>query len=459
MCQICNVVFTDTSSLGNHIQNVHAESQHSLGNSDATFSCHLCSVSLMTESDRDCHLQLEHGVTFAKPDISHNCQFCGRFFRHVSVLNMHSISCKKLLGNVEGPEEYSDYVTLDESIAFDDSESTDEKIGSLKRSVARRSAPISPGSLEKSRIESKVSKNKKSIHHGESENIPAQKRTRQSKDSAEKRVSCAYCIKSFSGKYEAIAHVSKSHQNKLEEFLVWLQRRKLYLKDKLCSICDKTFTSAQEATEHIQKCHKDGSKESFRCELCLIECSDELELLKHIANHSAPNGGSKVFIETKNSEADNASFSNVLAFSEFTPLSPHDASVGCENVTSCADVETSSSNSVQNTSVTCNVASVSNIIETCIYSNVSLAQNSMSSDAIIDSLLNDKEIIQFKTNSEGNPCYQANKNLESCTLDLPLLMDNGSTEKTNLVNSMTQLAHLSSTDSEIVDQRVSTPPS
>lgn len=474
MCQICNVVFTDASSLGNHIHKAHAQLQHSLQSDGTKFSCHLCSVSFFTESDRDCHLQLEHGVKLkdeasAKPDISQNCQFCGRFFRHSSILNMHSISCEKLLGNSEGPEDYSDYVTLDESITFDEPQRTQNKNGSFKKSVAKRTSLLSSVLLDKSQIESKASK--KNLYPSDSESIPVQKRPRQSKDSCEKRVSCAYCIKSFNGKYEAIAHVSKSHRNKLEEFLVWLQRRKLYLKDRLCSICDKTFTSSQEATEHVQNCHKNGIEEPLRCELCLIECSDELELLKHIANHSAPNGGSKLFFEVKNAETGNASISNAIAFNDL-PHSVHETPVRHENIASCA-----SSNTVISSDDTCDLDSGSNIVETSIYSNVSMSQNSSKevcsddhatvdvhsskmdgTDLLIDSLLHDKEIIEFETNSEGNPCYQPNINLGSCNLDLPLLIDNSSTEKSSRRTPNTQLTHLSSTKCEIVDEIIPAPP-
>ncbi|XP_034233364.1 zinc finger protein 595-like isoform X2 [Thrips palmi] len=450
MCQICSIVFTDTSSLDHHSQMAHAQLQHSLESGGTMFSCHICSVSFLAESDRDSHSQLEHGVSLrddanAKPDISQNCQFCGRFFRHFSVLNMHSISCKKLLGNSEGSEDFSDYVTLDESITFDEPESTQDRNESFKRGVAKRSAPLtSLGRLDKSHIESKVTK--KNIHPIVSENIPAHKRIRQSKDNCEKRVSCAYCIKSFNGKYEAIAHVSKSHRKKLEEFLVWLQRRKLYLKDKLCSICDKTFTSTQEAAEHVQSCHKDGTKESLRCELCLIEFCDELDLLKHIANHSASDDGSKLFFELKTTE-----FDKVIAFNEL-PSSLRDKPEGNEKIVSCVDVEKTSGNFARNEHDSFNAGSVSNIMETCINSNVSLSQKSTKEECfdedttidvnsskmdgtslLVDSFLNGKEIFPLKTNSESSQ----NTNLGSCNLGLPLLTDN-STEKSDLVNSMTQ---------------------
>lgn len=474
MCQICDVVFTDTSSLGDHIQKAHAQLQHSVESAGTMYGCHLCPFSCRTESDRDCHIQLEHGVTLkydesAKPDISQHCQFCGRFFRHDSVLNMHSISCKKLLGNLEGPENYSDYVTLDESISFDEPESPQDKKGSYKKSVAKRGSVTSPGWLDKSQIESKFSKKK--IFSNEPEDIPVHKRTRQTKSSSEKRVSCAYCIKSFSGKYEAIAHVSKSHRNKLEEFLVWLQRRKLYLKDKLCSICDKTFTSTQEASEHVQSCHKDGFRESFRCELCLIECCDELDLLKHIANHSVSNGGSKFTVEKSNTNTHNSLTSNTIPISELPTVSYN--TVKCENMESYAGVENPSGNAVIISNDGCSVELVSSM-ETSLYSNVSLTPNSTRgacygdnttsdvngkmdrNDLLIGSLLNEKDVIKFKTNSEGGPCYHSNKNSGSCSLELPLLIDNISRDKSNPVNSIT---HLRSIEDEIVDERIPTPPS
>ncbi|KAK3929093.1 Fez family zinc finger protein 2 [Frankliniella fusca] len=294
ICQFCNIEFSDTSSLGKHFC-LHNPMQFPDANGVILHICYLCPESFGTENDRMTHLQLKHTVdNVGSQETNQNCQYCGRYFRHSSVLNMHILSCRKLIEKFDN-DGFCDYVTLDRSLEPLDQ---DKSRGNFRKNLAKRGSRSSYSSVGRTELKSKAFKatsdytNNK--FHIDSEDKSNWKRGRQVKDTKEKRVSCAYCMKSFTRKYDAISHVRKSHRSKLEEFLIWLERRKLYLKDKLCSFCDRTFENSEEATKHIQDCHGKNNDDSLVCELCLMSCRSEAELLKHIADHSASDDGSQV---------------------------------------------------------------------------------------------------------------------------------------------------------------------
>lgn len=322
MCQICSIEFSDISCLDEHISHAHPLSQQSLSISRAKYNCHLCSAFFQTEIAKFSHLQSKHSITKecnvvleSKPDISQNCQFCGRFFRHASVLSMHIISCKKLVKKFDGGDIYCDYVTLDESVEF--AEVNVSCFSRHKRCVAKRGSHTSGSTLNRDQLRSQHSKKSphsckycervfrrkmdadahmRCSHRSEWSSESSVRNNRLDKSNSDRRVSCAYCIKSFTRIYDAIAHVRKVHPNKIEEFITWLQRRKTYLKEKICSVCAKTFNSSQEATEHFQNFHKEEeNKGSWACELCSVQCNDEVELIVHIADHIAADEGIEAF--------------------------------------------------------------------------------------------------------------------------------------------------------------------
>lgn len=270
MCQICNIQFSDPPSLSNHVNIVH-----SIGKSMDISQTFLDISSTEGNQMRPVADEKSRGIT------NQSCKFCGRYFRHATVLNMHSLSCLKLQGKFDDSSDYSDYVTIDDTIKFD---IMPTRNGNTKKCVAKRGSHSFHGS-SRGISNSEISK-KTSPPLTVKPEIKSGRRSRQSSSKTDKRVSCAYCIKSFSSKYDAISHVQKVHRNKLEEFLKWLERRKLYLKNKLCSMCDQIFSSNEEATNHFQRYHQEKDDTLLTCELCNTKCEDESDLLKHIADHS-----------------------------------------------------------------------------------------------------------------------------------------------------------------------------
>ncbi|KAE8740970.1 hypothetical protein FOCC_FOCC013496 [Frankliniella occidentalis] len=239
ICQFCNIEFSDTSGLGKH-NCLHSPLQYPVSSGGTLLMDNL-----------------------GPSETNQNCQFCGRYFRHSSVLNMHSVSCKKLSEKFDDNDGFCDYVTLDRSLeSIEEGKYRGKNKKPFRKNLAKRGSRSSYSTLGRSELKIKALETLDSVKsHLESEEAISGKRGRP-KDSKEKRVSCAYCMKSFIRKYDAISHVRKSHRNKLEEFLIWLERRKLFLKDKLCSLCDKTFESSEEATNHIQDCHKEDHSAS-----------------------------------------------------------------------------------------------------------------------------------------------------------------------------------------------------
>ncbi|XP_026283064.1 uncharacterized protein LOC113209639 isoform X5 [Frankliniella occidentalis] len=400
ICQFCNIEFSDTSGLGKH-NCLHSPLQYPVSSGGTLLMDNL-----------------------GPSETNQNCQFCGRYFRHSSVLNMHSVSCKKLSEKFDDNDGFCDYVTLDRSLeSIEEGKYRGKNKKPFRKNLAKRGSRSSYSTLGRSELKIKALETLDSVKsHLESEEAISGKRGRP-KDSKEKRVSCAYCMKSFIRKYDAISHVRKSHRNKLEEFLIWLERRKLFLKDKLCSLCDKTFESSEEATNHIQDCHKedhsasdDGNQISLQISLPQV-----LPTFSPVVQHSIAGSGnidcgdslSPFFTVNDSQNVGEANSITVSISSQLSFINKNEKQFDPLPV-NCETLERADS---------CNMAAVPEPTNVCFNDStgvVVLSEKVDGTDFFIDSYINEEKVGGHKITPPG---IHPSKVVDAGDLSLPILID------------------------------------